>query len=192
MPKADSVKLIECPRDAWQGLKGIIPADLKADYVKALISAGFKHIDAVSFVSPKAVPQMADAEDVLKELDPQLAPELFDRAPQIATARLFLDRRCVEVPITPAAASVTRFALDDALWRAAMRAGVDCREQITVQSVRERFLLETSSGEFQAKCVIVAPGRWSNPMSPDRCRKSFRSIPTCASAVFRGLWRKVR
>jgi hydroxymethylglutaryl-CoA lyase len=64
------VKLIECPRDAWQGLKGIIPADLKADYLKALISVGFKHIDAVSFVSPKAVPQMADSEVVLKELDP--------------------------------------------------------------------------------------------------------------------------
>jgi len=67
---ADRVKLIECPRDAWQGLKGMIPADLKTDYLKALISAGFKHIDAVSFVSPKAVPQMADSEEVLKELDP--------------------------------------------------------------------------------------------------------------------------
>jgi len=67
---ADEVKLIECPRDAWQGLKGQIPAHLKVDYLKALISAGFKHIDAVSFVSPKAVPQMADSEEVLKELDP--------------------------------------------------------------------------------------------------------------------------
>src|ERR1700756_3044452 len=67
---AESVKLIECPRDAWQGLKGMIPADLKVDYLKALISVGFKHIDAVSFVSPKAVPQMADSEEVLKELDP--------------------------------------------------------------------------------------------------------------------------
>jgi hydroxymethylglutaryl-CoA lyase len=66
----DSVKLIECPRDAWQGLQGQIPADLKVFYLKALISAGFKHIDAVSFVSPKAVPQMADSEEVLKELDP--------------------------------------------------------------------------------------------------------------------------
>ncbi len=64
------VKLVECPRDAWQGLKGIIPADLKGDYLKALISAGFKHIDAVSFVSPNAVPQMADSEEVLKQLDP--------------------------------------------------------------------------------------------------------------------------
>jgi len=65
-----AVKLVECPRDAWQGLQELIPADLKVDYLKALISAGFKHIDAVSFVSPKAVPQMADSEQVLKELDP--------------------------------------------------------------------------------------------------------------------------
>ena len=65
-----SVKLIECPRDAWQGLKGIIPSDLKVNYLQTLMSAGFKHIDAVSFVSSKAVPQMADSEEVLKELDP--------------------------------------------------------------------------------------------------------------------------
>jgi len=70
MPTANSVKLIECPRDAWQGLKGQIPAELKTNYLQALISAGFKHIDAVSFVSPNAVPQMADSEEVLKELDP--------------------------------------------------------------------------------------------------------------------------
>jgi len=67
---SEPIKIIECPRDAWQGLQGIIPADLKVDYLKALISVGFKHIDAVSFVSPKAVPQMADSEEVLKELDP--------------------------------------------------------------------------------------------------------------------------
>lgn len=66
----DPVKLIECPRDAWQGLQGQIPADLKVDYLKALISAGFKHIDAASFVSSKAVPQMSDSDAVLKELDP--------------------------------------------------------------------------------------------------------------------------
>ena len=66
----EQIKLVECPRDAWQGLKGQIPTDLKINYLQALISAGFKHIDAVSFVSPNAVPQMADSEDVLKELDP--------------------------------------------------------------------------------------------------------------------------
>ena len=66
----EQIKLVECPRDAWQGLKGQIPTDLKINYLQALISAGFKHIDAVSFVSPNAVPQMADSEDVLKELYP--------------------------------------------------------------------------------------------------------------------------
>jgi hydroxymethylglutaryl-CoA lyase len=67
---AEGLTLIECPRDAWQGLPGQIPTATKLEYLKALIAAGFKHIDAVSFVSPKAVPQMADSEKVLAELDP--------------------------------------------------------------------------------------------------------------------------
>jgi hydroxymethylglutaryl-CoA lyase len=66
----ESIKLIECPRDAWQGLKGQIPTEVKVQYLRALVGAGFKHIDAVSFVSPKAVPQMADSELVLEQLDP--------------------------------------------------------------------------------------------------------------------------
>ena len=67
---SNDVKIIECPRDAWQGIAGHIPAAIKAQYLRALVATGFKHIDAVSFVSPKAVPQMADSEDVLKLLDP--------------------------------------------------------------------------------------------------------------------------
>jgi hydroxymethylglutaryl-CoA lyase len=74
---SEQVKVIECPRDAWQGLKGHIPPDIKRAYLQALISAGFKHIDAVSFVSPNAVPQMADSEEVLKELDPPDDVELI-------------------------------------------------------------------------------------------------------------------
>ncbi len=62
-------KLIECPRDAWQGLPKPIPAEVKADYLRLLIAAGFRHIDAVSFVSSGAVPQMSDSEQVLKYLD---------------------------------------------------------------------------------------------------------------------------
>ena len=65
----NAVKLIECPRDAWQGLKRQIPTELKARYLRALIGAGFRHIDAVSFVSPKAVPQMADSEKVLEQIE---------------------------------------------------------------------------------------------------------------------------
>jgi hydroxymethylglutaryl-CoA lyase len=71
----DEVKIIECPRDAWQGLPKLIPADVKAAYLRDLIAAGFQHIDAVSFVSPKAVPQMADSEAVLRLLQ---APEEVD------------------------------------------------------------------------------------------------------------------
>jgi hydroxymethylglutaryl-CoA lyase len=65
----NSVKIVECPRDAWQGLPRLIPAEQKAGYLGQLISAGFRHIDAVSFVSPAAVPQMADSERVLALLD---------------------------------------------------------------------------------------------------------------------------
>ena len=70
MSAANQVKLVECPRDAWQGLQGQIPTHIKVEYLRTLVSAGFKHIDAVSFVSPKAVPQMSDSEEILKELDP--------------------------------------------------------------------------------------------------------------------------
>ena len=65
----ESVKLIECPRDAWQGLPRQIPTARKVEYLRALVAAGFRHIDAVSFVSPKVVPQMADSEAVLEQLD---------------------------------------------------------------------------------------------------------------------------
>jgi hydroxymethylglutaryl-CoA lyase len=65
----EPAKLVECPRDAWQGLPRQIPTRLKVEYLRGLIVAGFKHIDAVSFVSPKAVPQMADSEQVLAQLE---------------------------------------------------------------------------------------------------------------------------
>lgn len=64
----ERVKLIECPRDAWQGLQDVIPTEYKAEYLKELVLAGFKHIDAVSFVSPKHVKQMADSEEVMAKL----------------------------------------------------------------------------------------------------------------------------
>ncbi len=61
-------KIVECPRDAWQGLPNQIPAETKIAYHLALIEAGFRHIDAASFVSPKHVPQMADSEEVIRGL----------------------------------------------------------------------------------------------------------------------------
>src|SRR5436309_10610980 len=73
----NEIKLIECPRDAWQGLNGQIPTAVKVDYLRKLIGAGFKHIDAVSFVSPKAVPQMADSEAILEKLAPPAGVEII-------------------------------------------------------------------------------------------------------------------
>ena len=68
----NAVKIIECPRDAWQALPKVIPSEVKAEYLRTLLLSGFDHLDAVSFVSPKAVPQMADSEFVLEYLE---APE---------------------------------------------------------------------------------------------------------------------
>ncbi len=94
---AEAVKIVECPRDAWQGLPNHLAPNVKADYLRKLIAAGFRHIDAVSFVSPAAVPQMADSEQVLVELAPPPEVEIIGivvnekgaqravRAPGVAT-----------------------------------------------------------------------------------------------------------
>jgi hydroxymethylglutaryl-CoA lyase len=71
----ETLKLIECPRDAWQALPQIIPPEVKASYLAKLLAAGFRHLDAVSFVSPKHVPQMADSEEVLQKLEAVLRGE---------------------------------------------------------------------------------------------------------------------
>ena len=63
------VKLIECPRDAMQGIATFIPTDVKVDYLNTLLQVGFDTIDIGSFVSPKAIPQMADTADVLSRID---------------------------------------------------------------------------------------------------------------------------
>ena len=63
------VKLIECPRDAMQGIKPFISTQLKADYIQSLLKCGFDTIDFGSFVSPKAIPQMRDTAEVLSKLD---------------------------------------------------------------------------------------------------------------------------
>jgi hydroxymethylglutaryl-CoA lyase len=68
-PMSHSVKIIECHRDAWQGLPVTIPSEIKADYLRALVTAGFRHLDAVSFVSSKDIQQMADSEQVLALAD---------------------------------------------------------------------------------------------------------------------------
>ena len=65
----DKVKIIECPRDAMQGIKMFIPTEKKVQYIQSLLRCGFDTIDFGSFVSPKAIPQMVDTAEVLAQLD---------------------------------------------------------------------------------------------------------------------------
>jgi len=76
-----SATIIECPRDAWQGLPQNIRTHEKIKYLSTLVSLGFSHIDAVSFVSPKHVPQMADSEAVMRELSQMKLPS--GKSPEI-------------------------------------------------------------------------------------------------------------
>ncbi|WP_323788601.1 hydroxymethylglutaryl-CoA lyase [Psychroserpens sp.] len=64
-----ALKIIECPRDAMQGIKDFIPTEKKTQYIQSLLSVGFDTIDFGSFVSPKAIPQMVDTAEVLSNLD---------------------------------------------------------------------------------------------------------------------------
>jgi hydroxymethylglutaryl-CoA lyase len=68
MSAGKSIKLIECPRDAMQGWKPFIPTEKKIEYINSLLKVGFDTIDFGSFVSPKAIPQMADTSEVIKSL----------------------------------------------------------------------------------------------------------------------------
>lgn len=66
---SEQIKIIECPRDAMQGIKAFIPTEKKVQYIQMLLRCGFDTIDFGSFVSPKAIPQMADTAEVLSKLD---------------------------------------------------------------------------------------------------------------------------
>lgn len=69
MIENNTIKLIECPRDAMQGWKTFIPTETKIEYINSLLKVGFDTIDFGSFVSPKAIPQMADTKEVIRSLD---------------------------------------------------------------------------------------------------------------------------
>lgn len=114
------------------------------------------------FVSPEA----------LALLESLLGPEaeaLLRSAPRVARARAFVAGQCLEFPLAAPGASLSRFDFDAALWRAAVAAGADARQGVTVESMEpgEFFQVATSAGLFVAKSVINASGRWSN-LNPNR------------------------
>jgi menaquinone-9 beta-reductase len=106
----------------------------------------------------------AESLDLLSGLLADLESDLLRSAVRICEARLFIEGRTVCTPVAPAAASIGRFDLDAALWRAAELAGVDARSQTTAESVKctENFEISTTGSHFQARALISAVGRWSN------------------------------
>jgi flavin-dependent dehydrogenase len=90
--------------------------------------------------------------------------ELLQKSLSLTDSQLFLDGRKVRVPISPAAASIARYDLDEALWSAARNAGVTVLQETTAQPPQGEgpFLVATSAGEFRARAVVNASGRWSN------------------------------
>ncbi len=115
-----------------------------------------RHKVCGEFVSPEAL-------DLLASLLPD--PALLRDAPRIARARLFLDGTACEGAVSPPAASIARSALDAALWHAAESSGAECRQQVTVTAIRRRpgqFEIISPGGEFSARTVIDASGRWSH------------------------------
>jgi hydroxymethylglutaryl-CoA lyase len=164
---SEVVKLIECPRDAWQALPKNIPAEVKADYLRTLIAAGFKHMDAVSFVSPKAIPQMADSEQVLELLDPPSDVEIIgivvnqkgaERAIATETVRTlgfpysvspeFLKRNQAQTP---------EESLDalEAIGQAAFKAGLDLVAYVSM-AFGNPYGDEWSIDEVIAACDLLA------------------------------------
>jgi flavin-dependent dehydrogenase len=115
----------------------------------------------------------AESLALLKSLLPDT--RLIDVAPRIPSARIFLDGRQLHAPVHPPAASISRFELDLALWRAADQAGADVRQQTAVQRLSGNgpFLAETSGGAFEARSIINASGRWStlSPRLPSARKK---------------------
>ncbi|MGA3209986.1 MAG: NAD(P)/FAD-dependent oxidoreductase [Terriglobales bacterium] len=115
----------------------------------------------------------SEALDLLRDLL-GIESGLLDRAPRITRARLLVNQRAVAFPIKPAAASIPRWDLDEALWQAAVFGGAECRERSEVESVcrsNAGFSVATSGGEFCGRAVVDATGRWSRLRPAPQSRK---------------------
>lgn len=140
------------------GASAAITAAQNGHRVLLLEAGNFpRHKVCGEFVSAEAL----DLVETLLASDP-----LLKAAPRICLARIFVDGRRVEFPVRPAAASISRYDLDLALWRAARVQGVECRAETRVQAVRRvpngMFSIETEAADFAARAMINATGRWSN------------------------------
>lgn len=116
--------------------------------------------------------------DLLGKLLDSHDGSLLQEAIRISQARVFIDDRVLQAPIEPAAASMARIDLDKALWDSAQRCGVEVQQQVAVQNVDQPgpFLVNTSDGQFAARALVNASGRWSNLTPPANGRATTKWI----------------
>ncbi len=142
------------------------PAGCAASITAARSSPRVLQLERGRFPRHKVCGEFISAEslELLGQLVGQKQTRLVTEAPRISRARVFVDDAELAAEVSPAAASVTRFDLDHALWSSAIESGVDAREDSTVRSVSGAgpFVVKTASETFAAKAVINATGRWSN------------------------------
>lgn len=167
--KEQTVKLIECPRDAWQGLPRKIPTEFKVRYLKALIEAGFEHLDAVSFVSPKAVPQMADSEAVLEQLAPPNDVEIIG---------IVVNEKGAERAIATGAVRTLGYpsSISETFLRRNQNQSPD-ENQAVLQKIRERA---NEKGIGMVVYISMAFGNpYHDPWSKERLIEAVASIASC-------------
>jgi len=118
----------------------------------------------------------AESLDLLTWLLGNAQQDLLQRSLPLAESRLFLDGHTIRVPVNPAAVSIARYDLDLALWNASEKAGVTALQETTVQRIDgdAPFCVATTAGEFRARTVINASGRWSNLKPTDNHSNSTR------------------
>lgn len=146
------------------------PAGCAASVTAARSGARVLQLERGRFPRHKVCGEFVSAESLqlLRQLLGNDQVRLVNDAPKISHSRIFLDEAELSAQVAPAAASVTRFDLDQALWTSAIQSGVDAREDSIVQTVSGDgpFVVNTARDTFEAKAVINATGRWSNLTSP--------------------------
>jgi len=146
------------------------PAGTAAAITAARSGALVLLLERTVYPRHKVCGEFASAEslDVLLQLMSERHSALLRDGVRIPQARVFVDHRVITTVVQPPSASIARLDLDAALWDCALTSGVDARQQVTVQKISGQgpFRVRSSAGEFEARAVINASGRWSNLSVP--------------------------